>query len=101
MAVVHPLSSAGSFSGREATAPFVFAGSYLDVGPVAWVSDQGGIEMTFITSIARWTPTRGRCLLTGCRNGVTVDVWSATFMVAGGGVCRSAAGGKGGDAGHG
>ena len=47
MAIVHPLSSAGSFSGREATAPFVIAGSYLDQAPVTWVSDRGGIRMTF------------------------------------------------------
>jgi len=39
--------SAGSFSGREATAPFVISGSYLDQAPVTWVSDRGGIRMTF------------------------------------------------------
>jgi SAM-dependent methyltransferase len=47
MAVVHPLSSAGSFSGKEATSPFVISGSYLDPAPVTWVSDRGGIRMTF------------------------------------------------------
>jgi SAM-dependent methyltransferase len=47
MAIVHPLSSAGSFSGREATAPFVISGSYLDQAPLTWVSDRGGIRMTF------------------------------------------------------
>jgi SAM-dependent methyltransferase len=47
MAIVHPLSSAGSFSGKEATAPFVISGSYLDQVPVTWVSDRGGIRITF------------------------------------------------------
>ena len=47
MAIVHPLSSAGSFSGKEATAPFVISGSYLDQAPVTWVSDRGGVRMTF------------------------------------------------------
>jgi ubiquinone/menaquinone biosynthesis C-methylase UbiE len=47
LAIVHPLSSAGSFSGQEATAPFVISGSYLDPAPVTWVSDRGGIRMTF------------------------------------------------------
>jgi len=47
MAVVHPLSSAGSFSGRETGALFVISGSYLGHAPVTWVSDRGGIRMTF------------------------------------------------------
>jgi SAM-dependent methyltransferase len=47
MAIVHPLNSAGSFSGRQATAPFVISGSYLDPAPVTWMSDRGGIQMTF------------------------------------------------------
>jgi SAM-dependent methyltransferase len=47
LAIVHPLSSAGSFSGKDATAPFVISGSYLDPVPTTWVSDRGGIRMTF------------------------------------------------------
>jgi len=47
LAIVHPLNSAGSFSGKDATAPFAISGSYLDQVPVTWVSDRGGIRMTF------------------------------------------------------
>jgi len=47
MAIVHPLSSAGSFQGREPTAPFVITGSYLEPAPVRTVVDRGGIQMTF------------------------------------------------------
>ena len=47
LAIAHPLSSAGSFSGKEPGAPFVISGSYLDPAPVTWVSDRGGIRMTF------------------------------------------------------
>ena len=48
MAIVHPLSSAGSFHGRrEATAPFIITGSYLEPAPVTTVVDRGGIQVTF------------------------------------------------------
>jgi SAM-dependent methyltransferase len=47
MAIVHPLSSAGSFRDREADAPFVISGSYLEPAPVTMVVDRGGIRMTF------------------------------------------------------
>jgi SAM-dependent methyltransferase len=47
LAIVHPLSSAGSFHGREANAPFVITASYLDCSPVTWVADRDGITMTF------------------------------------------------------
>lgn len=46
-AIVHPLNSAGSFQGREASAPFVISGSYLEPAPVHTVVDRGGIQMTF------------------------------------------------------
>jgi SAM-dependent methyltransferase len=47
LAVVHPLNSAGAFPGREATAPFVISGSYLQPAPVTWMSDRDGIRLTF------------------------------------------------------
>jgi SAM-dependent methyltransferase len=46
-AIPHPINSAGSFQAREASAPFVIAGSYLDQAPADWVSDRDGIQMTF------------------------------------------------------
>jgi SAM-dependent methyltransferase len=47
MAIPHPLASAGAFQGREAAAPFVISGSYLDPTPVTMVIERGGIPMTF------------------------------------------------------
>jgi SAM-dependent methyltransferase len=47
LAIVHPLNSAGSFDSREATAPFVITGSYLEPSAVTSVVDRGGIAMTF------------------------------------------------------
>lgn len=47
MAIVHPLNSAGEFQDRDAAAPFVISGSYLEPAPVTTVADRGGIEMTF------------------------------------------------------
>lgn len=46
-AIPHPVSTAGSFQGREATAPFVITGSYLDIAPSNWAIDRGGISVTF------------------------------------------------------
>jgi SAM-dependent methyltransferase len=47
MAIPHPLASAGAFQDRDAAAPFVISGSYLDPAPVTMVIDRGGIPMTF------------------------------------------------------
>ncbi len=46
-AIPHPLNTAGSFSARDAAAPFVISGSYLDTAPLTWVSDRGGVHLTF------------------------------------------------------
>jgi SAM-dependent methyltransferase len=46
-AIPHPISTAGSFQGRESTAPFVITGSYLDVAPTTMTVDRGGIRLTF------------------------------------------------------
>jgi SAM-dependent methyltransferase len=46
-AIVHPVSSAGDFQGREPDAPFVIAGSYADPAPVSAVIDRDGIRLTF------------------------------------------------------
>ena len=45
--IPHPVNSAGSFRGREAAAPFLIEGSYLDTAPADWVLDRRGIRMTF------------------------------------------------------
>jgi ubiquinone/menaquinone biosynthesis C-methylase UbiE len=47
MAIVHPLNSAGKFQEREATAPFVISGSYLEPAPVTAAVDRGDIHLTF------------------------------------------------------
>ncbi len=47
MAIVHPLNSAGAFEARDAAAPFVISGSYLEPAPVTMTVDRGGITMTF------------------------------------------------------
>lgn len=46
-AIPHPLSTAGSFQSRDATAPFVITGSYLDVARSNWTSERGGVRLTF------------------------------------------------------
>jgi SAM-dependent methyltransferase len=46
-AIPHPVSSAGSFGGRNADDPFVISGSYLDSAPLEMVADRGGIHLTF------------------------------------------------------
>ncbi len=46
-AIPHPVSSAGRFSGRDADAPFLIEGSYLDAAPADWVADRDGVTMTF------------------------------------------------------
>ena len=46
-AIPHPINTAGSFRGREPTAPFVISGSYLDPAPLTMVADRGGIRLTF------------------------------------------------------
>lgn len=46
-AIPHPMNTAGSFQGQEATAPFVITGSYLDAAPANWTIDRGGIRLTF------------------------------------------------------
>lgn len=45
-AIPHPINSAGSFQGREADAPFVIDGSYLDQARADWVA-KGDIQLTF------------------------------------------------------
>jgi SAM-dependent methyltransferase len=46
-AIPHPVNSAGSFRGRDADAPFVIDGSYLDQAVADWVAEGGGIQLTF------------------------------------------------------
>jgi SAM-dependent methyltransferase len=47
VAIPHPINTAGDFPDRDAAAPFVIAGSYLDEHPSPWVYDQGGVRLTF------------------------------------------------------
>jgi SAM-dependent methyltransferase len=61
MAIVHPLNSAGDFQDRDAAAPFVIPGSYLEPAPVTMTIDRGGIPMTF-HSQHRPLETYGRAL---------------------------------------
>ena len=46
-AIPHPIHSAGSFQARDATAPFVIDGSYLDQARADWVADRDGLQLTF------------------------------------------------------
>jgi SAM-dependent methyltransferase len=45
--IPHPVNSAGAFRGRDAAAPFLIAGSYLDSAPADWVADRDGVRLTF------------------------------------------------------
>jgi SAM-dependent methyltransferase len=47
VAIPHPVNSAGSFQSRDADAPFVIDGSYLDPAPADWVADVGDLRLTF------------------------------------------------------
>jgi SAM-dependent methyltransferase len=46
-AIPHPLNTAGSFQAREAAAPFVITGSYLDPAPSMTTIERDGIRLTF------------------------------------------------------
>jgi SAM-dependent methyltransferase len=47
MAIPHPLNTAGAFQARDAAAPFVISGSYLEPAPLTMTINRGGIPMTF------------------------------------------------------
>jgi len=47
VAVVHPINSAGQFTGRESNAPFVIQGSYSDAHAYLDRVDRDGLRMTF------------------------------------------------------
>lgn len=47
LALEHPFSAAGAFTGREPEAPFVVEGSYLGVRRIETVHDRDGIAVTF------------------------------------------------------
>jgi SAM-dependent methyltransferase len=49
LAVVHPLSSAGSFESRTATSPFVIEGSYLDESVTDMIAERDGLAMRFVS----------------------------------------------------
>jgi SAM-dependent methyltransferase len=46
-AIPHPINTAGSFHGTDATAPFVISGSYLDPAPSTMVAERDGLRLTF------------------------------------------------------
>jgi SAM-dependent methyltransferase len=47
LAIPHPLSTAGSFTSRDGTAPFVISGSYLDPAPLTMTAEREGMRLTF------------------------------------------------------
>jgi SAM-dependent methyltransferase len=49
LAVVHPLTSAGTFAEREADAPFVIEGSYLDESRADATFERDGLSMRFVS----------------------------------------------------
>lgn len=49
LAIVHPLSSAGAFSAREADAAFVIDGSYLDEATTDATFERDGLAMRFVS----------------------------------------------------
>jgi SAM-dependent methyltransferase len=49
LAIVHPFSSAGKFTEREADAPFVVAGSYLDESRTDLTVERDGLTMRFVS----------------------------------------------------
>jgi len=53
LAIVHPFNSAGKFAEREADAPFVIEGSYLDESRTDLTVERDGLAMRFVS---RHTP---------------------------------------------
>lgn len=49
LAIIHPLSSAGTFAEREADAPFVIEGSYLDERRTDATFERDGLAMRFVS----------------------------------------------------
>jgi len=49
LAIVHPLSSAGSFETRTATSRFAIEGSYLDESPTDELAERDGLAMRFVS----------------------------------------------------
>lgn len=49
LAVVHPLNSAGLFTSRDADAPFVIEGSYLESSYYTDAADRDGLAMSFVS----------------------------------------------------
>ena len=49
VANVHPLASCGAFTEREADAPFVIEGSYLDEFPTDSTFERDGLRMRFVS----------------------------------------------------
>jgi SAM-dependent methyltransferase len=49
LAIVHPFSSAGKFAEREADAPFVIEGSYLDESRTDLTVERDGLVMRFVS----------------------------------------------------
>jgi SAM-dependent methyltransferase len=49
LAIVHPLSSAGTFTEREANAAFVIEGSYLDQSVTDATFERDGLAMRFVS----------------------------------------------------
>jgi SAM-dependent methyltransferase len=47
LAIPHPLNTAGHFQGRDADAPFVITGSYLDARRTGEVAERDGVRLTF------------------------------------------------------
>lgn len=47
LAIPHPINTAGAFADRDAQAPFVIAGSYLDPAPVQMTADRDDLLLTF------------------------------------------------------
>jgi SAM-dependent methyltransferase len=49
LAIVHPFSSAGKFVKREANAPFLIEGSYLDERTTDLIVERDGLAMRFVS----------------------------------------------------
>jgi hypothetical protein len=64
---MHPLNTAGSFQAREAAAPFVITGSYLDPAPSITTIERDGIRLTFHSEHRPpWSPAFRRWRRPGC-----------------------------------
>ena len=94
-AIPHPISTAASFQGRDAGAPFVISGSYMQTAHFGWWSTAAASASLSTASTGRWRLIPGRWRPAACSSrqsgkcGRQVTLPNATPLPGGGSAFRS------------